>query len=235
MNSENMARHAKAFGDAHSKAMKMDIGVYDESQCRECPHDHVCCSFIVACGPFEALGIIHHLMATHGPQGARSLLSLVKMRAKEMESHLKEYQDENGVSSEEEHTRMADDWFAKKTQCVFYNGRDKKCSIYEVRPIACRRVFGVKDCEKEGVRTAGGHEFAEFRRLTRIKITQGGPLEQHREMTTLISYLTGQVPLGMAPAEQEFLDKNPMMFSDDQHLWGLDGPPVQTNAIDQGV
>ena len=30
MNSENMARHAKAFGDAHSKAMAMDVGVYDE-------------------------------------------------------------------------------------------------------------------------------------------------------------------------------------------------------------
>lgn len=235
MNSERMARHAKAFGDAHSNAMAMDIGVYDESQCLECPHDHVCCSFIVACGPFEALGIIHYLMATHGPAGARGLLSLIKMRAKEMEAHLKKYQDEHGVSTEAEHTRMADDWFAQKIMCAFYNGKDKKCSIYEVRPVACRRVYGVKDCVKEGVRTAGGHEFAEFRRLTRIKITQGGPLEQHREMTTLISYLTGQVPLGIMEDEREFLDKDPLMFSDNQHIWGLDGPPVQTTAIDQGV
>lgn len=235
MNSEKMARHAEAFGEAHSKSMTFKDSYYDETQCRECPYDHACCEMIVACGPFEALGIIHYMRQAFGGEGTRARLSLIRVRAKQMQDHIKSHQDKDGNMDEEAHTRMADGWFAKGIKCVFYNSRDKRCSIYPVRPIACRRTFGTKDCREEGVSTAHPHEFAEVRRLTRIKITQGPPIEQHRELTSLIDYLSGAVPLGMSKGEQELLEMEPMLLSDDDHLWGPDGPPKQLNAVHEGV
>ena len=234
MNPEKMARHAEAFGDAHTKALQLS-GAYNEVQCRECPHEHTCCDFIVACGPFEALGIINYLKVTLGEEGMRGMLQLIKWRAQQQTTHVKSYQDENGVMTDEDHTRMADDWYAKGEKCVFYDKGKSECSIYPVRPVSCRKVYGERDCRKEGVSTAAVNEWAEARRLTRIKIVQGGPLDQHRLMLDLITYMSGKVSIGFSKGERELLDQDPATLSADEHIWGPDGPPVELNPIDQEV
>ena len=110
----------------------------------------------------------------------RGMMDLIKWRAKIQNDHVKSYQDDDGVMSEEGHTRMADDWYAKGQKCVFYDKSKKECSIYPVRPVSCRKVYGAKNCSPEGVSTAAVNEWAEARRLPRITYSPGGPAAQPR-------------------------------------------------------
>lgn len=225
MNSEKMARHAEAFGEAHSKALGFNLDVYDETLCRECSLEHRCCDYLVRCAPFEALGIICFLKVTHGDQGMNDMLGLIKRRANEVQEHIKKYTGENGTMDKNGEDRMVKEWAATHSRCVFYNHEHKKCSIYPVRPIACRRAYGTGGCGDDNVTAAIAHEQAEIRRLTRIKITEGDPEEQHQEMTILITYLSAPVPIIMSKQEQAMLDQEPTLITDEEQLWGADGPP----------
>lgn len=237
MASEKFARHAERFGEAHSKLMKLSGG-YNEIQCRECQHDHTCCDQLVACGPFEAMGILNYLKVTLGKEGLQGMLEVIKFRMKEQRLHAKSYMEDDGSFTEEKDQAMASDWNAKGKKCVFYDATENKCSIYSVRPVPCRRVFGVKNCSEEGVEVAPTHEWAEARRLTRVKWRPSqNPNDQHALMLDLIVYLAGMdgpVQTGITKREMEMFKKEPMLISDEFHIWGPDGPPVTLNPIDQG-
>ena len=235
MISEKTARHVERFGEAHSKLMKLS-GDYNEIQCRECPHDHVCCDQLVACGPFEAMGILNYLKVTLGEEGLQGMLEVIKFRMKEQRLHAKSYMEDDGsFANEDKEHEMASDWNAKGKKCVFYDKGKSECSIYSIRPVPCRRVYGVGDCTDGGIKTAKTPEWAEARRLTRLKWRfSRNPIDQSALMLDLIIYLAGMdgpVQTGITKREMEMLDKEPMLISDEFHIWGPDGPPVELNPI----
>lgn len=226
MNSERIAGHAKAYGQEHSDMLAMaGTDVYDETQCRECPHEHTCCDLMVACGPFEAFGIIHWLKSEK-PDSFVGILQTVQMRADLTAGFLESYATD-GVLGQEARRKSCDDWYSKRLKCIFYDHRSKNCSIYPVRPMACRRDFGRGDCTAGFRSSAAATPEVEDYRLSRIKITPGGALEQSVELATLISYLAKGAKIGISPKEQELLNTPPELLSTDQRMWGARGAPIQ--------
>jgi len=230
MNSDRMARHAVNFGEGHSRELALaGPGTYTEAQCGECPHGHRCCDLIVGISPFEALGILHWLRNRHSQEEFQAIMGLVKMRADALADFMSNYADDAGGIGGAEYTQACEDWYARQIKCVFYDKQKKCCSIYEVRPLACRKAFGEGDClNASGIKTAAVHPHAEEYRLTRVKITKGPPQEQQREMTALLHYLAGGAPLGMSEAERAMLETEPELVPPEKRLWGPDGPPVQS-------
>ena len=117
---------------------------YTEQQCGVCPYSHGCCRMLVFVTPFEVAAINNFInrSATRGAIPARIVKRVKKAiskRAAMIRTHFAKYADESeGVEA----------WFGRDLQCIFYDKLNRECAIYEARPLACRKLYSVRDCSK---------------------------------------------------------------------------------------
>jgi Fe-S-cluster containining protein len=219
-----MARQLEAYGGILTEDLKLG-GIYDESQCGACPHQHRCCDMIVTLTPYEALGIVGYLIQKFGI-AAKDILDRVSMRAKTLYEHRLQFKNS---------TAAIDAWFAKKLKCVFYDNVNRCCSIYPVRPVNCRQAFGKGDCNSGGVQSMEENRAVSMARALRVRVPEmvavGVGAE---EMTTLISNLRNKTTqLVSSPQDRGLLQTEPALLSRDQLLWGYDGPPSDNPIPEQ--
>lgn len=221
MSNDIMARHVERYGEILTTALKLGEGGYDENQCRACPHEHRCCSMLVSLSPFEAIGIITWLKVNL-PGEAKAILDRVKMRAEAMLEFIKTSKPGNIA-------KLAETWYARNIKCVFYDQAHKRCSIYPVRPVACRMAYGRGDCTLDGVRTVEEDEPLRMRREHRVRLAHlsAAGFGQGELCATITMLRTTTQGLTMAPQDQHLLATDPALLPDDVILWGLDGPPVE--------
>lgn len=215
-----MARQVEAYGEALSFTLKLGAGGYDESQCSACPHEHRCCNLLVSVTPYEAIGIITWLK-THLPDEVKAILDRVKMRSEAMMDYIVAGKFENLPA-------LADAWYARGIKCAFYDQKESRCSIYPVRPVACRTAYGRGDCGVDGIKTVEEDGDLRRRREGRVRLanlSQAG--YQQGELCAVVTTLrTTTQGLDIAPRDQALLQMEPAQLTQEQLLWGLDGPPV---------
>ena len=149
---------------------------YTEVQCGACPYDHRCCSLPVWITPFEAFGINWFLNVTTQFKTAKWKARILN-RAKE---YLAVSRGKTGVEAD----RL---WYEKGKLCVFY---DKGCSIYPARPLACRTLYSVDNCNS-GHWVVPQADEEMLRRLIGFAVVRQGSTwrENMLEMNTMLAQL----------------------------------------------
>lgn len=207
--------HAIRYGEVISTDIKTTH--YNEDQCVECPHEHLCCDQVVVATPMEAAGILQWLSRNlkDVPASARA----IQLRGRIMVEHFKNYPKPSDAIA---------GWFAKRIKCVFYDTESRRCEIYPVRPAACRGVFGVGDCEgdekNKGIQTLLPPPEVLSARVERYKI--------HPEANNNLTELASLVALMMVSREPQYVDQkffahDPADLSEEQVIFGLIGAPIK--------
>lgn len=220
-----IARQIARYGDIYSTELKLDAD-YTEAQCGACPHEHRCCDLGVTISPYEALGIMSWLKI-HKPDWT-AILDRVKMRAEAMVAF---FRDSKLTSIQE----CLGAWYERRIKCVFYDVRNKQCSIYPVRPMVCRKAFGVGDCNVDGVKTIREHEGLLIVRRLRVRIAQ---LQERgismAEMCSMITLLRQPGTVTMVDEQDRaFFRTEPLLLSDEQILWGFGARPVDNPVSEE--
>ncbi len=206
--------HAMRYGEVFSA--DMESAGYTEDQCGECPHEHRCCDLIVKATPAEAAGILQWIPENHPDKVG--IIRAVSFRAGIISDHFKKF-GKDAINT----------WFGKRMKCVFYDKEKKACSIYPVRPLACRRVYGAGNCDNMGTKDPPGFKVIMetpqvlTSRVARFKIHPD--LNQNlAELTSLVAILPTMKEVSV---DQEFYKKDPVELTDDQVIFGLAGAPIQ--------
>lgn len=230
---EVLSKQLLRYGGIISEALAFEPN-YSEDQCGECPYDHRCCGLMVAITPYEALGIMSWLKVHR--KDWRDVFALVKMRAEVFKEF---FQREPG----EEFKTLGEGlqaWADKKLKCVFYDHGKKECSIYPIRPTACRKAYGKGDCSDEagtGISTAIEDEEVFASRALRVRVGQLIDIGQHAlEMCSLITML--QEPdarLMVDPPNQTMLTTEALFLTDEQLLWGVGPRRVENPMLEEGA
>lgn len=126
------------YADAYMRIFKTESD-YDERQCGACPYDHNCCNMLVFTTPFEVAAINVFINRVLPPRIIKVVQKAIKRRAGAVKRHFARYGDES---------EAVEAWFSRSEMCLFYNKRERKCDIYQVRPMACRKIWSVRDCGK---------------------------------------------------------------------------------------
>ena len=206
--------HAIRYGEVFSADMENEG--YTESQCGECPHEHRCCDLIVMSTPAEAAGILQWL-SKNSPD-VMGISRAVSFRAGVIADHFKKF-GKDAINT----------WFGKRMKCIFYDKEKSACSIYPVRPLACRRVYGAGNCDNIGTKDPAGMKVIMENpavltaRVARFKI--------HADMNQNLAELTSLVAVmasftGEMDVNNEFFEKDPAELTDDQVIFGLNGAPT---------
>ncbi len=112
---------------------------YTEIQCGVCPFSHGCCKMLVFVTPLEVAAINNFINTRVPPHVVKRVKKVIIRRARMIRTHFAQYGDESeGVEA----------WFHRDLQCIFYDKPNRECAIYEVRPLACRKLYSVRDCAK---------------------------------------------------------------------------------------
>lgn len=126
------------YSDAYMRVFEKESG-YTESQCGPCPHSHICCRMQVHVTPFEVAAINNFLNARLPRPVLKKVMKTIRLHAKVVQTHRAKYATE---------TEAAEAWVDRNEMCGFYDKGKRICSIYPVRPLACRKVWSVGDCGK---------------------------------------------------------------------------------------
>lgn len=134
----------KAFEKYANAYMRLYKGEsdYTESQCGSCPHGSRCCNMIVGVTPFEVAAINAYINLTVPPHVIRVVMKKIRKRARVIRQHFGRYNDASEAAAA---------WLARGVGCLFFRGG--KCSIYEVRPLGCRKLFSTGDCNRSEWKT----------------------------------------------------------------------------------
>lgn len=168
---------------AVGRALRMDTG-YTERQCAACPYEHHCCTLPVWITPFEASAIFFYLNQLTGLKTTGWKAAIFK-RAEEFREASK---GKDGVDADHK-------WFAQGKHCVFYDKAQRKCSIYEARPMACRLLYSTANCKPLGhwnrVEFAPESTLVLMRRLIELMVVKPGSMLQDNctEMSTMLERL----------------------------------------------
>jgi len=205
--------HAARYGEIVTA--DLPGAIYHERQCSACPHEHRCCDLVVMATPAEAAGILQWLARNARDVG--TIARAVQFRASVLGEHFKKFKRDQAAAIA--------DWYNRRIKCVFYDPDTRRCSIYPVRPVACRRAFGEGDC-KDGAGIKAALDTAEVltARVSRYKI-HPDPQQNVAELTSLVSHMaTHQGPHYI---DEPFYLRNPAELSDDQVIYGLTGAPIR--------
>lgn len=220
---DKLARQVQRYGMIISNALVTDPA-YNQSLCDECAHDHACCNLLVTVTTYEALGIMSWIK--ENVEGWHMLLQQVKMRAEVIRAFIANKDGKPYYKSEEE---IATAWFARGFKCVFYE--HGSCSIYPVRPVNCRKVFGKGDCSDE--KASGVDSMAEDSQLyeTRANRATVRQLEQigapkSQEMCSIITMLRNPGML-ITSDDPKIMNSESELLTDDQVLWGFVARPIE--------
>ncbi len=203
--------HAIRYGEVFSA--DMEATGYSEENCAECAYGHRCCEQIVSGTPAEAAGILQWL-SKNSPDVMETGRA-VTFRASILRDHFKKFVGKVGDPT----GAAISHWYAKRLKCVFYDGEEKTCSIYPVRPLACRRVFGAEN----GMGVVAETKEGLTARVARFKV--------HQDLNSNISEITALVAM-MATSQAEmyvdndFFTTDPATLTDDQVIFGLAGAPT---------
>ena len=199
--------HAMRYGEIVSA--DMEGTPYTEEQCAECQYEHRCCESIVTTTPAEVAGILQWLSLN-----ARNIMEtarIIQFRASVLREHFKRFSGDPKAAIAA--------WAAKRMKCIFYDKEAKQCSIYPVRPIPCRRMYGGADCrvmpETKEVITA---------RVARYKVHQDMN-NNIAEMTSLLAVMV--VSTNQVFVDNEFYSTDPATLDEDQIIFGLAGAPIR--------
>lgn len=226
---DKLARQVQRYGMILSNALVTDPE-YDPTLCDECAHDHCCCNLLVTVTPYEALGIMSWIKEHIADW--TTLLGLVKMRAEALRAFIADKDGKPYFKSEEE---MATAWVGRGFKCVFYGSTAYEgsggCSIYPVRPVNCRKVYGKGDCGDEkasGVATMAEDPQLYETRANRATVRQleqiGAPKSQ--ELCSLITLLRNPDVL-ITSEDPKIMNSEPELLTDDQVLWGFVARPME--------
>jgi Fe-S-cluster containining protein len=225
---EIIAKHLERYGAILGEALKLDP-VYTETQCGECPHMHRCCDLVVSLTPYEALGIMSWLKV-HVADWL-GVLERVKMRADTLQAFFVDGKFKTP------HAALKA-WFYRGIKCVFYDTTAKRCSIYPVRPVACRKAFGKGDCGDEnasGVHAMREDDALRMVRSSRVQVESLRAIGRHDgEMCSMITMLRTNPSIGVDEKDQMLMLTNPVLLSDEDLLWGMgirsmDNPMLETS------
>lgn len=223
-----MARQWQRYSAVYGAALRLDPA-YDEAQCSECPHDHSCCDLAVSITPYEGLGILSWLKM-HAPDW-QGVLERVRMRAAVWRDFF-----QHGEFGDLEAAFGA--WFKRGLRCVFYDRAARRCSIYPVRPLACRKAFGQGDCgdgAASGVKSVQENPQLMAVRAARVRVGQLQAIGQTRgELCSMIALLlTPNVLLRVDERDQALFQTEPMLLSDEALLWGMEARPAVNPAAEE--
>lgn len=218
--------HAIRYGEYISNDLKQ-MSAYTEKQCSACVYDHKCCNMIVQVTPAEVAGILQWLETKLGGN-VMGLVASIRLRSTMLREHFKKF--------EPKHQALAvSSWFAKGIKCVFYDKDQKKCGIYQVRPLRCRMTFGAGDCSNgDAIRT-----IAEADRVTQVRVERymihPQPKRNLMELTTAIEVMcqTGS----NAYIALDYFREDPKNIDPKLMLFGIDGdeaPRLTTKEISYG-
>ena len=220
---ERYMQHALAYGNTITQAQYITdasgkrLTPYDETQCQTCPHEHVCCNFMVGTTPIEAMGILAWLKMMR--KDFLLIMRAVRFRAQTISDHMAKFpQTPQGRIS------AGAAWAANGLKCVFYDREKKRCGIYPVRPIACRLAFGQGDCTKDGVKGGDTHPAVSLIRARRVRVTEED-VPNTGELTILCDYV-GRERVFMDEDTRELLNADPADLTEAQVIFGLAGPPA---------
>lgn len=225
-----LGRQWQRYGDILSRELALDPD-YTEEQCGQCPYGDRCCDLMVTITPYEALGIMSWLRAN--VPDWRGVLDRVKMRAEAMRDWLTK--EDNRTPRFARFEDAIAEWCKRGIKCVFYDpaarGGRGGCSIYPVRPVNCRKVFGRGDCADEtssGIQSMAEDPALRENRAARVRLRE---LERYGqttgEMCSLIAMLRSGSAVPIAePADQRLMHTEPETLTDDQVLWGLGARPM---------
>ena len=222
-----LARQWQRYGDIMSTALRMDP-VYTEDQCRECPYGHDCCNLVVSVTPYEALGIMSWLKANIADW--RGVLDRVKMRMEAMRAF---FTDDSGKPRFHNANDALDAWYRHGVKCVFYDNGKRRCMIYPVRPINCRKAFGMGDCTDEtasGIKPMDEDPALRQVRASRVRVGQMEAFGQtSTDLCSMITLLREpDAAIKASPEDQQLMHTAPETLTDEQILWGLGARPMET-------
>lgn len=221
-----LAAQVERYGTILGDALKLDP-VYTERQCGACPHEHRCCDLVVSLTPYEALGIMSWLKV-HVVDW-RGVLERVKMRAEAMRAFF--------VDGKFETPELAlKAWFYRGIKCVFYDHGSKRCSIYPVRPIACRKAFGDGDCSDSnasGVHAMREDDMLRLVRANRVQVQSLQAIGQRDgELCSMITMLRTNPGMMVSESDQALLRTSPALLLDDDLLWGKGLRPMDNPMME---
>lgn len=214
-------QHMMRYGELISTDLReASDSPYTEAQCGDCPYGHRCCELVVMATPAEAAGILQWLSLN--AEDVAAVARAVQLRASVLGEHFKKFGKDQAAAIAA--------WYQKGLKCVFYDveARDGEggCSIYPVRPMACRRVFGDGDCEsdeKRGIHSAPDQPRVLTARVSRFKI-HPDPQQNVAELTSVVAHMaTSREEMYV---DHEFFTRDPATLTDDQVIFGLAGAPT---------
>lgn len=100
-----------------------------------------CCSLYLECTAIEAEAIRRHIVKER-----KEDLDILNKRIDEMRQNLKTVKNSHELNFDER-KELYLNYLLKKESCVFLN-EEKACSIYNVRPLSCRKFIVFNESEK---------------------------------------------------------------------------------------
>lgn len=101
-----------------------------------------CCSLYLECTPVEAELIRRYIISTRSTEEIEKLNKLVKEKGRVLNPPKNSH-----TLTEEEKRAQWLSYAEKNEKCIFLN-EENACSIYEVRPLSCRKFIVFSDSEK---------------------------------------------------------------------------------------
>jgi len=207
--------HAMRYGEIVSA--DMEGTAYTEEQCAECQYEHRCCELIITSTPAEVAGILQWLSLNS--KDVMGISRAIQFRASVLQEHFKKFPGDLKAAI------VA--WAGKGMKCIFYDNEAKQCSIYPVRPIPCRRMYGQADCRDDnghGMRSSPDTKEVITARVARFKLHQDMN-SNIAEMTTLLANMA--ISTDQVYVDHEFYSKDPATMTEDQVIFGLAGAPIR--------
>lgn len=101
-----------------------------------------CCNLYLECTPVEAELIRKHILSTREKEEIERLNLVIKEKLEKLTPKLNSHE-----LKEEEKREQWLKYAEKKEKCIFLN-EENACSIYEVRPLSCRKFIVFSEAEK---------------------------------------------------------------------------------------
>ena len=201
---------------------------YSEAQCAACAYGHRCCDMVILVTPAEVAGILQWLEATL-KGNVMGLIRTIKLRASVLREHFNAF---GALGKVMDHTQQGalDAWFAKGLKCVFYDKDRKRCGIYPVRPLACRKTYGSGLCSNgDGVK---GFRESDEVTLERVRRYYFHPKPAYNlvELTTLVEKMLQ--PDFKAWIDLDFFSLNPDALTDREMMFGPGKPIAEKPAAE---
>ncbi len=192
----------KAFNRYADAYMRLYQGEsdYTTAQCESCPYGAACCKLTVGVTPFEVAAICAFVNATVPRHIIGVVIKKIRKRARIIRDHAGRYNDGSEAAAA---------WLARGIGCLFH-APGHGCSIYPVRPMACRKIYSTGDCHSDQWLTMIDRDEVLKRR---IEFLPHFPTYEKNvgELSSMLSDMIGDKETRIGPDFQALaLDKNQM-------------------------